>query len=55
VTKAAKNSKSAQVALNYIGKLYKIEHKADALKLSFYERKELRQKEAVPILEKFKK
>jgi len=54
VTKAAKNAKSAQVALNYIGKLYKIEHKADALKLSFDERKELRQKEAVPILEKFK-
>lgn len=42
----------AHEGLKYIGLLYQIERNAKALKLDFTERRKLREKEAVPIVEK---
>ncbi len=46
---------SAEKAMSFIGKLYQLESRADKAELSFEQRRELRQAEAVPILEAFKK
>jgi len=46
---------SAEKALNYIGKLYQLESRADREKLTPDQRRELRKAEAVPILDDFKK
>jgi transposase len=53
--KACKNSPSATQALGFISRLYAVEHKADAEKLSAADRKKLREKLSGPILESFKK
>jgi transposase len=53
--KAAKNKPgSAEVALDYIGQLYKIEKIARQRKLSVEEIVALRKEKAIPVLEKFK-
>jgi transposase len=54
VNKASKNAVSAQEAMRYIGRLYAVEHDADRKNVTTEERKALRQREAVPILEEFK-
>lgn len=54
VSKASKNAASAHEAMKYIGRLYGVEHAADEKKLVPEERRALRQREAVPILEEFK-
>jgi transposase len=54
VSKATKNAVSAQEAMRYIGRLYAVEHDADRKNHGAEERKALRQREAVPILEEFK-
>lgn len=41
--------------MSFIGKLYQIESRADKAALSFDQRRDLRQAEAVPVLESFKK
>lgn len=46
---------SAEKAMNFIGKLYQVESRADQAELSPDQRRELRQVEAVPVLEAFKK
>jgi transposase len=46
---------SAEKALSYIGKLYQLESRADREGLTPDQRRELRQAEAVPILDDFKK
>jgi len=55
VTKAAKNAKSAQEALNRIKKLYAVEHEAKDREFEAAQIKELRQEKSVPILDAFKK
>jgi transposase len=52
VTKVAAKTGTAHEIVGLIGKLYGIEEKVRAEKLCFIVRKELRQKEAKPILEK---
>ena len=54
VSTASKNAVSAQEAMRYIGRLYAVEHEADRKNVTIEERKVLRQREAVPILEEFK-
>jgi transposase len=54
VSKASKNASSAHEAMRYIGRLYSVEHEADKRNCGAEERKALRQREAVPILEEFK-
>ena len=56
-TKKGKPQKpgSAEKAMSFIGKLYQVESRADKAELSPDQRCELRQAEAVPILEAFKK
>ena len=46
---------SAEVALSYIGKLYQLESRADREKLTPEQRRDLRQAEALPVLNDFKK
>jgi transposase len=46
---------SAEKAMSFIGKLYQVESRADKAKLSPDQRRELRQAEAEPALEAFKK
>ena len=57
VRRAMKKGKtgSADVALSYIGKLYKIEAEGADADMSVEEIYELRQKKAMPVLEEFKK
>jgi transposase len=50
---STKSVGKAEEALNYFGQLYEIEDKARKEKLSYEERKALREKEAIPIIEKF--
>lgn len=52
--RVAPRSGQAQQALEYIRKLYEIESRADDLKLSREQRRELRQKESKPILDTFR-
>jgi len=54
VSKASKNTPSAQEAMRYIGRLYAVEHAADVKEYGLEERKTLRQRDAAPILEEFK-
>lgn len=54
VSKATKNAVSAQEAMRYIGRLYAVEHEADRKDYGPEERKAVRQREAVPILQEFK-
>jgi transposase len=56
-TKKGKPQKtgSAEKAMSFIGKLYQLESRADKAELSFDQRYELRQAEALPVLEAFKK
>jgi len=55
VSKASKNAASAKEAMRYIGRLYAVEHDADAKELGPEERRLLRQKEAVAVIEEFKR
>jgi len=55
VNKASKNATSAKEAMRYIGRLYAVEHDADTKELRPEERRLLRQKEAVPVIEEFKR
>ena len=55
MSKASKNAASAKEAMRYIGRLYAVEHDADTKELGPEERRLLRQKEAVPVIEEFKR
>ena len=53
ILKSSPNLGKAKMALSYIDKLYKTEHRAKQLKLEFDQVKALRQQESVPVLNQF--